>query len=385
MAVTGGVPSPPEFDAVLRIETKFANGSFADCTATLVAPNIVVTAKHCVYEVGVGPFNCSTDGVLTSSGSPGRFGAAAPSNDVKVYVGPTLTTTPFTSGSKTVGTKATDSCKDDIAFVVLQTPVTNVTPVTIARRAAIDLLKPASVDGWGLTVDGGFPGVRQHRSNVRILDANPSASGQNGPTARFVFTLAESTCAGDSGGPAFDGDTTTILGVLSRGNSDSSCTGSNARNAFGMLDSARDALVEAFAFADALPRFEGRAAPGFTPFGAECIASLECQRGDCLTPTGGTPRCATACTSDTECADGTRCLPGGVCGVSADDGGAPTDSGSAGTGGDAGNDAVRERRPSACAMGPAGGTDGTGEGTARGAVLFGLALALSFGRRRRAC
>jgi hypothetical protein len=63
--IVGGVPSGPEDDAVVLIRyappLPYTSGR---CTATLIAPNLIVTAFHCLSSTSEGSFGCTRDGAL---------------------------------------------------------------------------------------------------------------------------------------------------------------------------------------------------------------------------------------------------------------------------------------------------------------------------------
>jgi len=46
-AIVGGVPADPSDAAVVSLQHK-VTGGVAHCTGTLVAPNLVLTARHCL-------------------------------------------------------------------------------------------------------------------------------------------------------------------------------------------------------------------------------------------------------------------------------------------------------------------------------------------------
>jgi len=62
-----GEPSDASYDGVVFIETKQSAENALVCTGTLVAPNLVITALHCVTGSPLGTFDCKPDGSMTSA------------------------------------------------------------------------------------------------------------------------------------------------------------------------------------------------------------------------------------------------------------------------------------------------------------------------------
>jgi len=133
-AVIDGTPSPAEHDAVLLLHVEGQNGIFNDCTATLISPRIVVTAKHCVSLVQPGDFVCRGNGELVQDGTgAGIFGQVVDPASIAFYVGTTPSSAPASHGMQVVATGSPDACHDDIAMVVLDQPI------AVTRLVALEL------------------------------------------------------------------------------------------------------------------------------------------------------------------------------------------------------------------------------------------------------
>src|SRR5664280_2851838 len=61
-----GKISGPEDDAVVKLESVAASGTMWGCTGTLVAPNLVLTARHCIANFVDGRWTCDANGNLSS-------------------------------------------------------------------------------------------------------------------------------------------------------------------------------------------------------------------------------------------------------------------------------------------------------------------------------
>jgi hypothetical protein len=128
-AVIGGTVSGPEDDAVVRIIARqpepYDDGG---CTGVLLAPNVLLTALHCV-SVYDGPktFSCHPDGTLDPSWDGGWIGQTLDPASIEVYFGTALTSpsaAPDAHAARVFGTGATSVCVDDVALVVLDTRTT---------------------------------------------------------------------------------------------------------------------------------------------------------------------------------------------------------------------------------------------------------------------
>jgi hypothetical protein len=205
--MVGGTPSTEAQDATVMLTE---NGQFA-CTATLIAPNLIVTARHCVSEL-----NEDTDcGVATSdhpaSGIGIQLGADATGNRSDAM------------GLRLFLVQSANLCGADIALLQLDRdlPGVRIAPVrfTPLKVSETTVAVGYGDDGSGQQTDGRF-----QRTGVKILALGPSSSpyktqsGQSLPMDVPAGEIAssESTCFGDSGGPLFDAQGM-LVGVTSRG------------------------------------------------------------------------------------------------------------------------------------------------------------------------
>jgi len=202
-AIVNGSASPTAQDATVLISDR----GEGICSGTLIAPNLVLTARHCVAD-----YDPETDcGTITSQTQASRLtvsigAAASPSafvaRGVKLYV-------PDTG----------ELCSADIALLSLDEDVKDVTPVKVSFASP-------SKDVVGTAVGYGAD-QRTQRADIKILAVGPvrysypTRDGdliQMDPMASEIVTT-ESTCFGDSGGPLLD-DQGRIFAVASRGPDD---------------------------------------------------------------------------------------------------------------------------------------------------------------------
>jgi hypothetical protein len=252
--IVNGEVSDASEDYVMRLEAQAVGGDRETCTATLVAPNVVFTALHCVSYFGGGIFSCDPDGTLVPNmPGDGEIGALAPPDKVKVFVGAATKTEPDAFGIKVFGTGASNICRNDFAIVILDRNLD--LPV-----ASLRLVRPMAkgelmtVVGYGLT-ETQMSNGRRRRSGVPVTDVGPLVL--SGPTtaAPRTFVTSQGACFGDSGGPAFSEETGALSGVYSLAGGQV-CTARNVRNVYTRLSPFTKLIEQAFAEAGAEPVLE---------------------------------------------------------------------------------------------------------------------------------
>jgi hypothetical protein len=256
-SLIGGALSPKERDAVVFIRGNFESGVFNDCSGTLVSPRVVITAKHCVSVVQPGEFVCSGAGRLTENGNgAGLFGAKLDAERVEIHTGAAPTGPPAARATAFFATASLDACHDDIAAIVLDTPLSAPSYPPLRGSRATLLGETVKLVGYGH--GGGEPIVeRREIDDVRVIDvggedalSNPSAT----TPSRSFAVAGGNACFGDSGGPALSMATGALVGVYSRISGD--CLARESRNTFMLSAGFAQLFAEAFEFAGENPRQE---------------------------------------------------------------------------------------------------------------------------------
>jgi secreted trypsin-like serine protease len=153
-AIIGGVEiSSPKFDAVGSMQLEYEGRKQAFCTATLIAPNLVLTAKHCAIAVLAADAPDHKDHLFTEY-VPVFFGVGNDSAQARLAPAETAIVTSLSEGGAGYGS--------DVAIYILREPVTGVTPFPVARASlsAADVGQPFMAMGYGVRDAAGSAGYR---------------------------------------------------------------------------------------------------------------------------------------------------------------------------------------------------------------------------------
>ncbi len=277
-AIVGGGPSGADQDAVVVL-ARFENGSRVGlCTATLLAPNLVVTARHCV-SVSDGSAACGPDGqpvvgaMLHGDRDPATLAVFGTANGTAPD-----TTTALAANARGQALVVDDSgtiCNHDVAYVVLDRAIAGrVAPVRLDKATGAGASGPAALltaVGFVITSDGALPPIRQQRGGLSVVGVGPMAFPDD---ARYgvgdaELLVGESACAGDSGSPLLSASGA-VVGVASRAgngqprdpnNVASTCLGATAHAVYATLGADKALALRAFAGAKATPWLEGQVNP----------------------------------------------------------------------------------------------------------------------------
>jgi MYXO-CTERM domain-containing protein len=200
-------------------------GGFS-CTGTLIAPDVVLTAAHCV------------DPLLIGSEVPG-FTLAHDTVTTVPQVTSALDAIPHENFDIQVDPGTGPGIWYDIALLILSEPITSVPPVRLPSVAEGETLQTGSemiLVGYGVTEDpeGGGGG-----DSGRMYDALTDLVIRGSHELQISTPGAPQNCYGDSGGPGlFDiNGTYRVVGVVSRSAGGSSCSA-------GGIDTRVDAFLD---------------------------------------------------------------------------------------------------------------------------------------------
>lgn len=189
------------------------------CSGALVAPNLVLTARHCVSRAVTATPSCDARG---RSHNGDHLAEDVDPSSINIFTGTHVrpdVDIPVARAVRTLHPTGQILCDSDVAFLVLDRPVPNASVLSMRLHAGVepgDIVVPVGFGGGPSNIVG----HKVARSKSTVLATGPSANAATGAVlGPREFEVDRATCRGDSGGPAIDVMTGEIVGVVSRGGS----------------------------------------------------------------------------------------------------------------------------------------------------------------------
>jgi hypothetical protein len=312
-AIVGGTPSGEDQNAVVLV----VRGIFLEfCTGAVVAPNLVLTARHCLFDALFG------ENFYLHCERPNDRGSVLAARDPQtftVYIG-TEKPLPVEPSAVGIAIRSSDDlelCSNDLALLELDRSLP-VAPMRLRLDTPPRQDELGTLVGWGTARRRGpYLIEARQRREIRIEAVGPTLFTPEGGSPRDVqeamFVGTEGACAGDNGGPLISAETGAIVGVMSEignpnvtldlaGDGIGECLG--GLSVFQRLDTQQSWLRQAFRERGLSPWVEGKRRPA--EIGDACTDEDECLSGLCVRA-GAARLCSLSC-SDEACPDGLECV-----------------------------------------------------------------------------
>lgn len=311
------------------------------CTATLIAPNLALTARHCVSDTNTEYIDCQST----------RFTTDSPASRLGVTVENQISqNADFIGVRKVLLPTDKTMCGNDIALLILaeSIPESDAKPAIPKIHEKINEgadIRQITAIGYGISdpndQNGQTAGTRRIREKINVICTYDAASAgrncsgidqeqQDVLLSEADLVVDEGTCQGDSGSSAFeqsafDDDEYYSVGVLSRG-----AAGTCELGVYTRVDAFKDFIIDGAKEAAEIGGYDapswvngpsgssssggsssGGASEDKSSLGAECAENSECA-SDLCAEIGDTKRCTSTCEGSCD-EEGFECNGDGYC------------------------------------------------------------------------